>query len=352
MISIAKPQYRTKWMDLSAIDEGNLSKTLTTPSEGERIQERVMNQTTSENTEKNELKPLTGMRIGILGKGGSGKSTLAVFLARMLHRQGYDVILLDADSTNVGMHLALGMDHSPASLIEYYGGMVFSGGSVTCPVDDPTPLPGAELTLDELPAQYYRNGDDGICLLTAGKIGDLGPGAGCDGPISKIARDIKIQSRGMNQVTLVDFKAGFEDSARGAITSLDWAVVVVDPTNASIQMAIHMRDMVDQIHAGKPPATEHLEDPELVAFARMLFKETKIRGVLTILNRVKDDTMEDYLCERLNQEELDPVGVIHEDPSITTSWLRGTPLKSAPMESEIEATIKNIESNILKTYDK
>jgi len=40
---------------------------------------------------------------------------------------------------------------------------------VTCPVDDPTPLPGAEISLDKLPDKYYTQSQDGIFLLIAGK---------------------------------------------------------------------------------------------------------------------------------------------------------------------------------------
>jgi hypothetical protein len=87
--------------------------------------------------------PLQGCRLGIFGKGGSGKSTLAVLLARALNARGYEACILDADSTNVGLHQALGVPWPPRPLIEHFGGMVFSGGNVTCPVDDPTPLPGA-----------------------------------------------------------------------------------------------------------------------------------------------------------------------------------------------------------------
>lgn len=203
-------------------------------------------------TETNpEKHVLSGKRLGFFGKGGSGKSTAVVFLARGLRDRGYEVCVLDADSTNIGLPLALGIEGSPKSLLDYFGGMVFSGGLVTCPVDDPTPLADSDISLDELPPQYYQQNRAGITLLVAGKIGDQGPGAGCDGPVSKIARDLRISKCGEAPVTLVDFKAGFEDIARGVITGLDWAIVLVDPTIAAVEMAINMRNMIKQMKNGK-----------------------------------------------------------------------------------------------------
>lgn len=51
---------------------------------------------------KNE-QVLTGKRIGIFGKGGAGKSTVAVLLIEALWKRGYEVCVLDADSTNTGL---------------------------------------------------------------------------------------------------------------------------------------------------------------------------------------------------------------------------------------------------------
>jgi CO dehydrogenase maturation factor len=290
-----------------------------------------------------EDKPLAGKRIGIVGKGGAGKSTVTVLMANALRERRYEVCILDADSTNIGLHEALGLASSPSSLIDYFGGMVFSGGSVTCPVDDPTPLPDANLSLNQISDEYYAQNQEGIMLLTAGKIGDLGPGAGCDGPINKIARDVKIFMEGSNPITLVDFKAGFEDSSRGAITSLDWVLVIVDPTHASIQMAIHMKEMVRLLKAGVPPATEHLESHELVEIARTLFRETRVREVLAILNRVRDVEMEDYMRDKLTQGGIEPIGVVRETPSITSAWLKGIPFNEPRLREEAEAIITALE---------
>lgn len=289
-------------------------------------------------------KALAGRRIGVVGKGGAGKSTATVFMAKVLRERGYEVFILDADSTNVGLHEALGLERAPTSLIDYFGGMVFSGGSVTCPVDDPTPLPGAEVSLDQLSRDYYARNQEGITLLAAGKIGDLGPGAGCDGPINKIARDFKIQAEGISPITLVDFKAGFEDSARGAITSLDWVLVVVDPTNAAIQMAIHMKNMVSQMKAGKPPSTNHLQSPALVELAKRIFQEAKVKDVMAILNRVRDAEMEGYLREKLSVGGIKLLGTISEDPSLTIAWLKGTPLDGTELRQEAERIVTALEA--------
>jgi CO dehydrogenase nickel-insertion accessory protein CooC1 len=204
--------------------------------------------------------------------------------------------------------------------------MVFSGGAVTCPVDDPTLLPGAELTLDRLPPAYYARSPEGILLLTAGKMGEEGPGAGCDGPVAKIARDVRVTGYGEHPVMLLDFKAGFEDAARGAITSLDLVLVTVDATQAALQMAVDLKAMVVELQAGTPPATQHLEFPELAELARRLFREARVKQVYVVLNKVSSAAGEAYMREQLAGAGIEPLGVLRPNSRIARAWLRGEPL--------------------------
>lgn len=286
---------------------------------------------------------LAGSRIGIFGKGGSGKSTVAVLLAKGLRAHGYAVCLLDADSTNVGTHRALGLGQGPAPLLDYFGGMIFSGGLVTCPVDDPLPLAGADISLAELAGAYYDQNPEAILFLTAGKIGSLGPGAGCDGPIAKIVRDLRVQWNGQQPVTLIDFKAGFEDLARGVVTSLDWVIVVVDPTRAAVEAAGHIRALVEQIRAGALPATRHLASPALVEAARRQYREAAVKGVYVVLNRVRDTEIADYLRARLQEHGIEPVAVISEDPAITRAWLMDEELDLADAGDSVDKIIGELE---------
>ena len=291
-----------------------------------------------------EEKELSGKRIGIFGKGGSGKSTVAVLLAKALRKSGYEVCVLDADSTNIGLSQALGIKNSPTPLLDYFGGMVFSGGAVTCPVDDPTPLNNADIAIEALPAEYRGRSPDDIQFFIAGKMGDKGPGAGCDGPIAKIARDFSPQFKGEQPVTLVDFKAGFEDSARGNIVSLDWIVVVIDPTIAAVEMAIDMKEMVDQLKAGVLPATAHLEYPKLIELAYQMYRDANVKGVLFILNRVRDDLAEQFLRDKLVENGIKPLGVIHDTPAISMAWLMGESLINTSAQREAELILQSIET--------
>lgn len=293
----------------------------------------------------NNSKSLNGTRIGVLGKGGAGKSTVTVILAQAFRQRGYQVCVIDADSTNFGLAQALGMDAPAKTLLDLYGGMIFSGGMVTCPVDDPTPLANADIILEEQPQQYYARNESGIVLLTAGKIGAQGPGAGCDGPIAKIARDLVVHTKDDELITLVDFKAGFEDSARGVLTGLDWAIVTVDPTIASVEIAVEMRDMIDQIKADVLPATAHLETTELITLANKLFTDSKIKDVFFILNKIPDKETEIYLRDKLTQKDIEPIASIPEDSSIPGAWLRGTQLQTENLFDEALKIVEKLEKS-------
>jgi CO dehydrogenase nickel-insertion accessory protein CooC1 len=185
--------------------------------------------------------------------------------------------------------------------------------------------------------------------------------------VSKIARDLRIYdsasvhvppreqrwkqvAAGMHMhrdggclVTLVDFKAGLEDSARGAITSLDWAVVVIDPTSAAIQLAAEIRNTVDQIRAGELPATGHLQDADLVDAANKVFREATINGILFVLNKVDDSETENYIRRRLKKEGIEPIGAIGRDPSIAAAWLKGAPIRGTKVKRDAQRIVGMLE---------
>ena len=61
------------------------------------------------------------MKILICGKGGSGKSMIAALLAKSIAAEGYNVLVIDSDESNFGLHRQLGME-LPKDFMNYIGG--------------------------------------------------------------------------------------------------------------------------------------------------------------------------------------------------------------------------------------
>ena len=55
------------------------------------------------------------------GKGGCGKSTVATLLAREYQKEGKNVLVIDSDESNYGLHRQLGFD-LPEDFTHYFGG--------------------------------------------------------------------------------------------------------------------------------------------------------------------------------------------------------------------------------------
>lgn len=282
---------------------------------------------------------LAGKKIGFIGKGGAGKSTTLALLALALRRRGHDVCVLDTDSTNEGLHGALGIADPPRPLIDHFGGMVFQGGKVTCPADDPTLLEQADIELDDVPAECVAENETGIVFMTAGKLIDFGVGAGCDGPLVKIARDLMVRRNGRPMTMLVDLKAGIEDTSRGVMVGMDEIVVVCDPTTAGLGVARCMRQLMADLEHGAEPATRHIESPELAALARELFEQSRLNRMTVLLNRVPDNSTEQYMRSVLRNWGIEAIGCLPDVLSIREAALRGTALS---MDEQIGAAIHQV----------
>ena len=61
------------------------------------------------------------MKIAICGKGGCGKSTTVALLALALSSKGKEVLVVDSDESNYGLHRQLGME-LPRDFTEFFGG--------------------------------------------------------------------------------------------------------------------------------------------------------------------------------------------------------------------------------------
>ena len=267
------------------------------------------------------MKVLSGQRILVCGKGGSGKSSIITLFAKGLSQKGYKVVLLDADASNPSglCRLVLGSNPGPKPLIEFFGGRA----KVECPVDNPEPLvrmdiskPVTEshLELSEIPSAYYVQ-DGQIILFQVGKINNAYEG--CDGPMSKVARDFILDG---DYITLIDVEAGIEHFGRGVEQNVDAVIIIVNPTFESIQIAERVF---------------------------ILCEEMGIPRVSTILNGFQTQKIRDCLIEELKKRKIPIDGMIAYDPDIQMAGMLGNAIGTCKAQEAVREIVEKIEHDQL-----
>jgi CO dehydrogenase maturation factor len=271
------------------------------------------------------MNALKNKRILICGKGGSGKSSIVSLLGNELAKQNYKVILLDADASNPGGLFRLIKDgnKAPQPLIDFFGGR----NKVTCPSDDPSaltrindqlPLTESAIKLSEIPKKFSVKKKN-LTLFQIGKIKEACEG--CDGPMSKVARDFIVKG---DYVTLIDIEAGIEHFGRGVEKNIDVILIVVDPTFESFVIA------------------------EIVKRMSFLMGNKNVWG---ILNKVDSNETDAIMQNALNKREVNYLGSISYDKEIHRAGLEGKKISKCKAEKEITGIVKELES-VLKSKNK
>ncbi len=237
------------------------------------------------------------MKILVCGKGGSGKSTLAVLIARELHTKGYQVLLVDADESNLGLERLLGTEGA-VGLTDRLGGKkgaknrmmeVFSHGMPT--------FVNEKWRVADIPQEFLVECDC-IRLLTIGKIHHFGEGCACAmGGLSKTL--LGNLDMGKEEILIVDTEAGIEHLGRGVDAGSDIILTVVDPSFDSFLLARKIADIGNKI--AKP--------------------------VYFVLNKTNEDT-ESVMAAHVDPDRI--LARIPENRSLFLDALQGKALRTVP----------------------
>lgn len=191
------------------------------------------------------------MRIAVCGKGGSGKSTISALLAKELAKTK-NVLVLDIDESNYGLHSQLGMA-APRDLMEYFGGkkgfkekqrapkttefwgLAANGGDEGQPTQQKSRFFKNRWSFSDLPQEFVEE-KDGIRLMAVGKIHDFGEGCAC--PMGVLTREfLENLDLGKDDLVIVDTEAGTEHFGRGVDKDFDLILMVVDPSYESLKLS-------------------------------------------------------------------------------------------------------------------
>lgn len=235
------------------------------------------------------------MKIAICGKGGSGKSTITALIATKLAQHNIQVLVIDADESNTGLHRLLGVD-APVNLLDHIGGKKTFKQKLNQqfpPADQE--LFGDALAVSSLSSDYTA-AKNGVQLMAVGKIHDAGEGCACPmGVLSKMILS-KLTTQD-NEVVLIDTEAGVEHFGRGLDENCDMIIGVVDPAYESFLLAKRIAGMVAATNA----------------------------ELLFILNKA-DDRSESAMRQHVDQDKI--AAVIGNTDSLFMASLEGAPLKT------------------------
>lgn len=240
------------------------------------------------------------MKIFVSGKGGSGKSTVSALLGMEFAKRGREVLVVDNDESNYGIHTHLGLD-LPKDFMYYFGGKK--------DLFDRTEDIKDGMETENLPDEYLSK-EGNLGLLAIGKIKEYGEGCAC--PMNVLSGEfLKSLSLDDEEILIVDMDAGIEHFGRKVEDGADIVLLVIDPTRESIKLSEKITEFTHNID----------------------------KSIYFILNKVDEET-EKVLYESVDENKV--IGVIPENERIFKASLNGEPLdfQLASVEEIVDSLIE------------
>ena len=225
-------------------------------------------------------------KIAICGKGGSGKSTLTALVSGALEEMGYATFIMDTDSSNEGLWKKLGMPEAPKPLNT---------------LDEKNPEnawfeANPMVSTNFVEPYVQNNGNRG--LIAIGKISEAMEGdANAMGDYAKeVIRHIVPLDK---EIIIADQESGVESFGRGIEILCDMVLILVEPSDESIELAAKIQYMAQGLG---------------------------IKRIRAVLNKVEDEEQEEYIQERLSDLGVRFLGTISKEKELQNRNMRGLEL--------------------------
>ena len=233
------------------------------------------------------------MKLIVCGKGGSGKSTVSALLASAYVRRGRNVLVVDSDESNFGLHKQLGLP-LPEDFTHFFGHKkgIFEDGAEEAF--------GVGWKLADLPDAFVsRQGP--LRLMAMGKIAQAGEGCACPmGVLTKtFLEHLRLEKEDM---VIVDTEAGVEHFGRGVDRFADAILMIADPSYESVRLAEKITEMGHAIE----------------------------RSVFVVLNKANEEQLE--VMRQILPPDVNVIAALPMDSEILMAGLKGEPLTQEPAQ--------------------
>ena len=251
------------------------------------------------------------MKIAVAGKGGVGKTFVSGTLARLLAREGHNVLAVDADP-NINTASSLGIPSEVAEKI-----MPLSDNEEL--IREKTGVsPGRSYgqmfrltpTVSDIVDEFGVVGPDGVQLLVMGTVKDGGSGCMCpsNALLRVLVQHLLIQR---DDVLVMDMVAGLEHLGRGTARRMDVMLVVVEPRMKSV-------DTVKRI--------------------LKLASDIEVREVMAVGNKIRSEREKQFIEEEMGNLGVPIAAYIPYDEAVAEADMLGeAPIDHDPESAAITA---------------
>jgi CO dehydrogenase maturation factor len=229
------------------------------------------------------------MKISVCGKGGSGKSTVVALLAAQAVAKNFTVLVVDSDESNPGLSRMLGFENPPHPLMELLGGKA----AVKAKMGTGSLFNESHITIKDIPSEYLQ-GRGRLFHVRIGKI--LQAMEGCACPMGVLTREFLKKLRlGEKEIAIIDMEAGVEHFGRGLDETIDWVLIVAEPSFDSLSVAEKIKALASGMN----------------------------KRASAILNKTPTGAVAEKMGAALHRNALEIIGEIPNDPVVFETGLEG-----------------------------
>lgn len=246
-------------------------------------------------------------RIAVAGKGGTGKTSITGLLINFLVEAGKKPVLaVDADAnSNLNEVLGIDIDETIGNIREEVNWAERTG----------TPIPGGMVKQEYL--EYKLNQavseGNGYDMLVMGRT----QGEGCYCYVNGVLKNQLDKLSGNYKHVIIDNEAGMEHISRGTIGKVDLLLLVSDYSRRSIQAVGRIKVLSEELKLNIPKM-----------------------GL--IVNKAPNGEISESIREEIENQNLDLLGVIPLDPTISEYDANGIPLIQMPEDCLSKKALKDI----------
>jgi len=263
------------------------------------------------------------LKLAVAGKGGAGKTTIAATLARLLGRDGLNVLAIDADPA---MNLAATLGISPAvaktivpisdnpDLIEERTGA--RPGETSGAVFSLTPR------VEDLASKFGVPAPDNTRLLVMGTVKSAGSGCMCpaNALLRALLRHLFLRK---GEAVVMDMEAGLEHLGRGVIRGVDALLTVLEPRPSSVEVYRNITELAGQLG---------------------------IRAVMPIGNKITDIAEEEFLRREVEASGHKLFAAIPYDANIVKAEMSRTALLEFAPDAPSVKVIDDLKQTLVVTF--